>query len=216
MSQSGLTLRSPPDPAPEYASSNQVRAAIKLLNDRELKKLQLIAEFNTRHFGIPNGHMEPGDLLNEAIRRTLGLEKKWRKGVSIMHHLSRAMENIAGHEVPKLARRLDAAGSQPDIVENDGGDDPLDSLQKPNGPDGTVFAQVDGRERLHDIENMFRDDEVALRVLKCRAAGQEGKEIQDYLKLTNKQYEATSKRILRKIQQYYEPKSQASHPGRGA
>ena len=219
MSQSSLTSRSlvePPSAAPEYASSDEVLTAITLLNSAELKKLRLVAWLHCRHFGIPSGHMEPEDLLHEAIRRTLSLDKKWRKGVGIIHHLGRAMENIAGHEVPRMTRRVDVPGSQANNPESDGNDDPLDSLQSPSNPDGTVFAQVEAREKLRALDQIFNDDKAALRVLICRAAGQEGREIQNSLKLTDNEYEAISRRILRKTKQYYEPKSQAIHPGRGA
>src|SRR5271165_5765964 len=140
MSQSSLTSRSlvePPSAAPEYASSDEVLTAIRLLNSAELKKLQLVAALHCRHFGIPSGHMEPDELLNEAIRRTLSLNKKWRKGVDIIHHLNRAMENIAGHEVPKMARKVDVADSQANDPDKAGDDDPLDGLQKPSNADGT-------------------------------------------------------------------------------
>ena len=160
--------------------------------------------------------MEPGELLNEAFRRTLTLKKKWRKGVGILHHLNRAMENIAGHEVPKMARRVDVAGAQANDSDQDSYEDPLDRLQRPRNADGTVFAKVEACERLRLLEEIFNNDEPAMSVLTCRAAGQEGKEIQETLNLTEKDYDTISKRILRKMKSYYEPKSQAIYPGRGA
>jgi hypothetical protein len=160
--------------------------------------------------------MEPGELLNEAFRRTLDLTKRWRNGVGIAYHLNRAMENIAGHEVPKLARRFEVVQSESPDGDYYGNEDPLDDLQKPRSADETVVAKVGARDELRLLQDIFRDDLAALRVLEKRAARQEGKEIQASLNLSKQEYETINKRILRKIKSYYEPKSQAVHPGRGA
>lgn len=219
MNSKSLTVLPPvalSDGLSQYATSDEARVALMQLTGPELKKLGLVAELHCRHFGIPPSHREPGDLLNEAFRRTLDLTKKWRKGVRIMHHLNRAMENIAGHEVPKLARRFEVAESHSDDGDHYGNQDPLDDLQKPRNADETVFVKVRARDEIRLLEEIFRDDLPALRVLKQRAARQEGKAIQTALNLSKQEYDTINKRILRKIKFYYEPKSQAVHPGRGA
>lgn len=200
----------------QYATSDEARVALMQLTGPDLKKLGLVAELHCRHFGIPPSHMEPGDLLNEAFRRTRDLTKKWRKGVGIMYHLNRAMENIAGHEVSKLARRFDVVQAESADGDYYGNEDPLDDLQKPRSADETVFAKVGARDEIRLLEEIFRDDLPALRVLKLRAARQEGKAIQVSLNLSKQEYETINKRILRKIKSYYEPRSQAVHLGRGA
>jgi hypothetical protein len=216
---SNLTV--PPSVAPsdglsKYATSDEARVALMQLTGSELKKLGVVAELHRRYFGIPPSHMQPDDLLNEAFRRTLDLTKKWRNGVRIMYHLNRAMENIAGHEVSKLSRRFDVAEAQSHAGDHYGNQDPLDDLQKPKNADETVFAKVGARDEIRLLEEIFRDDLPALRVLKQRAARQEGKAIQTTLNLSKQEYDTINKRILRKIKTYYEPKSQAVHPGRGA
>ena len=113
--------------------------------------------------------MEPEDLLNEALRRTLDLTKKWRKGVGILHHLNRAMENIAGHEVSKLARRFDVGDSKSDEAGHYGNDDPLDDLQQPRNANETVFSRMAARDEIRLLKEIFHDDLPALHVLKCRA-----------------------------------------------
>ena len=51
---------------------------------------------------------------------------------------------------------------------------------------------------------LFGDDAQALTVLKCRAEGQEKKEIRARMNLSNTDYATISKRILRKITPYYD------------
>jgi hypothetical protein len=219
MSSKSLTVPPPAAPSdglPQYATSDEARVALMQLAGSELKKLAVVAQLHCRYFGIPPSHMEPDDLLNEAFRRTLDLTKKWRKGVRIMHHLNRAMENVAGHEVPKLARRFDVAEARSGDGDQYGNQDPLDDLQKPRNADETVFAEVGARDEIRLLEEIFRDDLPALRVLKQRAARQEGRAIQTALNLSKQEYDTINKRILRKIKLYYEPKSQAVPPGRGA
>jgi hypothetical protein len=206
----------PSDGLSKYATSDEVRVALMQLTGSELKKLGVVAELHCRYFGIPPSHIEPDDLLNEAFRRTLDLTKKWRNGVRIMYHLNRAMENIAGHEVSKLARRFDVAKTQSHDGDHYGNQDPLDDLQKPRNAEGTVFAKVGARDEIRLLEEIFRDDLPAMRVLKQRAARQEGRAIQTALNLSKQEYDTINKRILRKIKLYYEPKSQAVPPGRGA
>ena len=217
MSSPSLTVL-PPAPSPdgkrEYATADEARAALTLLTGPELKKLQLVAELHCRKFGIPSKHMEPRELLNEAFLKTLNLDKKWRKGITILHHLNRAMQNIAGHEVPKKARTMDVGSTDAGEEEQDA-DEALDSLRPPETVN-TVVAAVEARDELRLLEEIFNDDKPALHVLTCRASGQEGKEIQDTLNLTKKDYDAISTRILRKTKSYYEPKSQAVRPGQGA
>jgi hypothetical protein len=218
MSSKSLTVLPPvarSDGPPQYATSDEARVALMQLTGPDLKKLGVVAELHCRYFGIPSGHMEPSELLNEAFRRTLDLTKKWRKGVGIMYHLNRAMENIAGHELPKLARRFEVVQESAD-GDHYGNQDPLDDLQKPRSAGETVFAKVGARDEIRLLEDIFHDDLPALRVLKQRAARQEGKAIQATLNLTKQEYETINRRILRKIKSYYEPKSQAVHPGRGA
>ena len=125
------------------------------------------------------------------------------------------MQNIAGHEVPKKARTVDVAGGDAAEGEEQDADEALDSLRPPETV-SSVVAAVEARDELRLLEEIFNDDKPAMRVLTCRASGQEGKEIQETLNLTKKDYDAISTRILRKTKSYYEPRSQAVRPGQGA
>lgn len=206
----------PPTVLPEYASPDEARKALAGLSKVDLKRLQFIARLHCQQYGLPPSHMEPDELLNEAIQRTLEGRKQWRVGVKFAYHLDRAMENIAGHEVPKLLRKFDVGELTSNDGEEDEDGDPLDRLRRPKSTDGMVTAAVEAREDLRFLEQLFLGDSPAFDVLKCRAAGQEGKEIQLSLGLSKIEHDTINKRILRKITNYYEPRSKAVHQGRGA
>ena len=206
----------PPTVLPEYASLDEARNALAGLSKLDIKRLQFVARLHGQQYGLPPSHMEPDELLNEAIQRTLDGRKQWRVGVKFAYHLDRAMENIAGHEVPKLLRKFDVGELTSNESEDDEDGDPLDRLRRPKSTDGLVAATVEAREDLRHLEQLFHDDAAALDVLKCRAAGQEGKEIQLSLGLSKIEHDTINKRILRKTTNYYEPKSKAVPQGRGA
>ena len=191
---------------PSYASPEEARDAILELRPVDLKKLQLIADLHCKAFGIPRSHMEPCELFHEAIQRTLDGRKQWRRGVSLSFHLNRAMENIAGHEVPKLNRRVEPGTGEDD--EGDGEtDDPLDRLRDLRNYNRDMDALALAREEVEAIYLLFSEDAEACSVLKCRAEGQEKKEIKARLNLSDTTYATISKRILRKITSYYEQRS---------
>lgn len=80
------------------ATAEETAAVISSLQKVDWAKLQLIARsfFKIRQLG--HTWAEPEDLLQEAIIKTLGGERKWRKErVSIIRHLERTMESISGH-----------------------------------------------------------------------------------------------------------------------
>src|SRR5579871_5279143 len=81
----------------QYATGEEVEAAIKSLTDTDHTKLMLIAESFCRRRKFSSSVLEPKELLGEAVLKTLQLRKKWNKQISMVKHLDRAMENISGH-----------------------------------------------------------------------------------------------------------------------
>ncbi len=196
------TPPTPPQEPPSYASVAEVRGALRALGGVDFKKLYLVARIHCRACGIPASHLEPRELLHEAVVRTLDGRKQWRHGVSLSHHLNRAMENIAGHEVPKLRRRVEAGAGRPD--EEGEIDDPLDRLRDLRNYERDRDARDAAHEQAEMAFLLFDGDAEALAVLKCRAEGQEKREIQARMNLSDTDYATISKRILRKITPYYD------------
>ncbi len=192
--------------SPTYASLSEARSAIHALSGVELKKLEAIALVCCRAFRIPPGRMEPRELFHEAVERTLDGRKQWRRGVGILLHLGRAMENIAGHEVPKMQRRVEA-GQVSDDENGESVDDPLDKLRDLRNHNRDMDLRAAAKEDVKAIYALFDDDPEAFAVFKHRADGHEKKDIQSLLKLSDTVYATLSKRILRKITSYHESRS---------
>src|ERR1035441_2428525 len=89
-----------------YASQEEAERGINALTDADFVKLMLIAHSFCRHYGISSSVMEPEELLSEAMMKTLQWHKKWKKSLSMVKHLDRAMQNIIGHVVAQRCRRL--------------------------------------------------------------------------------------------------------------
>ncbi len=199
----------PPTPAlapPSYASVEEVRAALHALGSLDLKKLYVIAQVYCRAYGVPVCHMEPRDLLHEAMACTLDGRKQWRHGVSLPYHLERAMENIVWRVRAKLRRRVEAGLGHPENEEET--DDPLDRLRDLRSYQRDANAKAAVQEHAEDaLEGalaLFDDDTEAQAVLRCRASGQKKEEIQRWLNLSDTTYATISKRLLRKITPFYE------------
>src|SRR5258706_4994619 len=85
------------DEAGHYASAEEVEVAVLGLTNDDHAKLLLIARSFCKNSRLYTSVMEPEELLAEAFAKTLQVEKKWNKRISIVRHLDRAMENISGH-----------------------------------------------------------------------------------------------------------------------
>ena len=153
--------------APIYAGVEEVRTALRALTLLDFKRLYVIAEIHCRAYGLPPGHLEARDLPHEAVVRTFEGRKQWRHGVSLLHHLDRAMENIAGHEIPKLRRRVEASASRTEDEEE--GDDPLDRLRDLRNYERAADAKAKAHEAAQGAWQLFEDDSEALAVLAARA-----------------------------------------------
>lgn len=181
--------------ADEYASTEEVVAALQALTDEEHQKLKLIARYwlKRRRRLVVQG-VEATDLLADAVTRTLEGERRWKSPkVGLVRHLDWVMRSASGHENKKgdgvvsteLFEALTDATEQSQLQ-----------------PSSGLEAQVAARAEIERIERLFAGDPVALRVLRCRAEGKAASEIRGELKLSEKEYETVAKRILRKFVKY--------------
>jgi hypothetical protein len=187
LSRPGVATANPGD---RYASQEEVDKAIEALKDPDFVKLMIIARFFCRRRGLTPKEMEPEELLSEAIMKTLQMEKKWRRGVSIIKHLDRAMENISGHLVEERTRILSFPDGEP-------------SEHKPKDDEVTERSAQDELISIEEsqalLRQVFGDDEQAARVFWLRAEGFQAGQIMAKLDLDDQRYEAIARRIRRKV-----------------
>jgi hypothetical protein len=187
----------PQDRPERYASIAEVRQAINSLSDMDHVKLMMVAQYFCNQRRLRRERLEPQELLNEAIKRTLNGERKWRKGaVGIVRHLDRTMESISGHAISDVVAEFDLKRA----VFNEEFD------TRKNVPRSLGKPQAEIRmlalEQLQEIKALFDDEPIALSVLHARAEGKNESEIMTQLGIDKRQYEAVRKKIERKMASY--------------
>lgn len=173
-------------PGPEIASNSALREALTKLTDAELLRLKRIAQLRASGLEI-----EWGDLLNEAIARSLSGTRAWPVDVPFMAFLVQTMRSIANEYWRQMNESVVALSA--DLT----ADSDLDAFV---GVDSkSPERQVVAERTLRDIEDLFRNDSDALGVLRGMALGMTAEEIRHSSGLDQRQYETVQKRIRRGI-----------------
>ena len=176
----------------QYASIAEVEAGLRALTDTDYTKLMLIAASYCRQRLLTSSVVEPSDLLNQAVLKTLKCEegKRWSKAVTMMKHLDRAMENISGHLVRDRKRIISFPNGLTPVV-GDSGDVGFDQ-----------DVQTDAVKVSFLLNSVFGADALATEVFVYRNEGFSPEDIQKKLTLSPQEYETINRRILRKISQF--------------
>lgn len=187
----------PQDRPERYASTAEVREAINSLSDMDYVKLMMIAQYFCIQRRLRPERLEPQELLHEAIRRTLTVERRWRRGaVGIVRHLDRTMESVSGHAIHEVVAESDFKQT----VFNEEFDTRKNLPRSLGRPQAEI--RVLALEQLREIEALFEDESIAVSVLHARAEGKSESEIMTQLGIDKRQYEAVRKKIERKVASY--------------
>lgn len=180
------TLSPGEDGSDNFADAPRVELEIRSLSEGDWTKLGTIASYLFKVRALKNTWAEPGDLLQEAVTRTLQGERRWRlKKVSFIYHLARTMESISGHLAENRERDLRQAFRIPA------------PLHSPNPEKAT-----ESKERLNILREWSAEIPHGWDVLLLKAEGKSASEIQCQLSISSAQYEATRKRIERLLIRY--------------
>jgi hypothetical protein len=181
----------------EYASTEESRAAIAALSDDDYIKLMVIAAFFCRDRYLRRDQLEPEDLLDEAISRTLEGDRRWRKSrVSIVRHLDRCMESISGHAVAQEKAKTEMS----EAIFADEFDEKTQSPRSKQRADAEMRVLAIGQ--LEQIRSLFNESPIAFQVLQLKAEGHTESEITLKLGIGKKGYEAARKKIERTMAAY--------------
>jgi len=192
VSQAVGVARGIPKEGRQYATREEVERGLSELTDADYVKLMMIAKSFCRRRFLSNREMEAQELLSEAILKTLQLDdgKRWNKEISLIRHLDRAMENISGHLVGKLAKIVPF---------------PENAHPSDHGNDD-MAVQVSAEEALVTeeatqslLKSVFGEDEVAADFFVKRYEGYSPVEIQEKLHLSGPEYETIARRVRRKV-----------------
>jgi DNA-directed RNA polymerase specialized sigma24 family protein len=180
----------PAGEAKQHASTEEVENALHALTLEEHAKLMIIAKSFCRSRHLSISVMEPKELLSEAVAKTLRMDRKWNKRVSLVKHLDRAMESISGHLVTERSKI-------------DYFPEGLEPSNEQRGPVPTAEGVDEALMRKEEVEalleQVFGDDTEAAQIFERRLDGFQAAEIQSKLKFSQTKYDAVAKRIRRKI-----------------
>lgn len=183
MSKPQLTSE-PPDPG--ETTLEQARREIEGFCDADYAKLMLVAQ-GLRRSRLRGSTVEPQDLLQEAVAKTLQGVRGWSKDVSMLKHLAEVMRSDSSHEAERRSkwptRYFEAVPGDSEEAE----------------PAARPDTGVDDSDEFELVLRLFNKDNVALRLLRSKAHGYTASEIQRELGIGSVQYESTLKRIRRTI-----------------
>lgn len=167
------------------ATPQEAQDAIEGLQDADYTKLMLIAMSFTKA-RLRGSVVEPEDLVQDAIAKTLDGRRKWNRNVSIIKHLDRVMESDSGHEAEKrVARDLRLL--------------PEDDAAEPAAKQPRPEARLTALDELEGLLALFADDQPVLDLLRLKGDGLSASEIQRELGMGKTQYDTVTKRIRRRL-----------------
>ena len=175
----------------ELATAEESAAALRRLSDTDLLRLEQLARL--RAIGLHAVDWQ--DLLNEAIVRTLGGSRRCPRDVPLVVFLHQTMRSIASDHWRRLEKPVVIAASEL-------GTDPATgdlAMDNAADPGSSPECQAAAAETLARIEEVFRHDGNALKVMAGMAIGMSPQEIQQETGMNKTQYASTQRRIRRRL-----------------
>jgi CheY-like chemotaxis protein len=195
-----------------WATREDIDQAFAALSPAQWLKLQKFAKWRVPV--LPrSASCNWNDLLNEAVLSTLtgaqgnGNGRRWNKRVDFLMHLTGAMRGISSQRKDKAVGReileceainCDAAGQELSPLDNLGpGDSRNERLRfaVTEGFQPAAERQLIAKEEVERMFRMFKEDKEATFVLEGGSEGMKKNEIMQKYELTEKQYDAATKRI---------------------
>lgn len=188
-------------PDDQAASDAEVEAAITTLTTVQLIDLKRYAVRKIVGLGRKALGRDWQDLLNTALERTVGRDRRWNKAqVDFRGHLRGVMRSIASHwreEFEDCEPRLES-----ELVRLDASGKPRSPIDRVPDRSSEPGADLVAQELLQKFEELLTDDEIGLQILWGLRDEMSPTEIRDLLALDTKGYETAVKRVRRRIDAY--------------
>ena len=182
-------------PQHEVLTTAELRLMLEAFNPTDLNRLQKEATFLALGTG-----MEPEDLLQEAVMRSLEENggRTCPRDVKPMTFLCNVMKSIASHAREKWKREIPSNSS-----EDEEGDPIVKALDPAPSPEEVVIRHLDGEKALARIEAIFDEDLDAQAIVIGIMEDWTPREIREMESMSEKEYAAARKRVLRKLLREY-------------
>jgi DNA-directed RNA polymerase specialized sigma24 family protein len=167
----------------------EFEAAFCALSPADLNRLPKIAATYCRR-----ARLEPKDLLQEALARTLDGSRNCPRDVDVVRFLDGAMHSIASDKIKALGRRPELHAAP--LLTDDGSlaIDPPDP--RPNPEEQLADAQEFAAKK-QAVLNIFADDPIAQIVVEGIMEGTDGEELRGLTELDNTAF-ASKRRLIRR------------------
>jgi DNA-directed RNA polymerase specialized sigma24 family protein len=178
-------------PNAEHLTYEEVLTAIDALSDLDRAKLDRLER---RHLGGTD--FAEGDLLHEAICSALFGEKKCPRKTPFVAFLLQSMRNIAGRRRKQLRRQVSIAGS----ATQDEGDDEFDLKDDAPGAEEEIICAEDEKRAAEvwaALQSMYKPDEQIQLVVLGWEEGMRGKDLREFVGVTQAELDYVIKRIRR-------------------
>lgn len=182
-------------PQRDLLTAAELRSALEALRPIDLIRLRKKATALA-----PGTGMEPDDLLQEAVGRSLEEHggRNCPRGVSPVIFLSNVIRSIASHAREEWAREMPVGATE------DHENDPIvDAPDPAPSPEQAVIGRLDHGKTLSRIEAMFEDDPQAQAVVIGNMEGWSPDEIREMEPMSDKEYAAARKRVRRALLREY-------------
>jgi hypothetical protein len=171
-----------------FASSTLVLARLHALRPEDIDRLRAIAQWASRGMGDLSE-----DILQEAIKRSLTLERKWYEGEDFLSFLTSAICSLAYNcRQDRYYQRCDNETLGNGQVASSGNNYLSLRVQHTDISD-LIFVE---------ILQGFAEDTIAQQILCCRQFGFSAAETKQVLGLDEQAYAAACKRISRRKNRY--------------
>jgi len=193
-----LKKGTPTEPQGKVATPTEVDAAVRALTPADFHRLKSFAYFRGRRLGPARFGLDPEDLIQQALVKTLDGRRSWNKaGVDFVGHLMGAISSDVSHHGEQVEANP-AIRTEADLLRNteDEKSSPLDLL--PHQATNAERAEM-AKEEVERIRNLFRDDTLVTLLIDGFAEGLKGSQIQEALGISRAEYEAAMKRLRRGV-----------------
>ena len=178
-------------PHREVLTNAELRLALQGLCPTDLTRLLKKATFLA-----PGTGMEPNDLVQEAVKRSLEESggRRCPRDVAPMTFLGNVMRSIASHARKEWKRETPSNAGEGDA------DDPIGNMPDPAlSLDEAVTKRIDCAKMLARIEAMFNEDRKAQAIVIGMVQGWSPQEIREAESMNEAEYAAAQKRMRRKL-----------------
>jgi len=196
----------PPDgPEGEQAATrDETISAWKALSAEDKVKLEVYATLQAKIRRKYAPGISGKDLLHEAWLRVFEGKRKWRmRQVGFLPFMFGVIGGIGSDLTRTNSGKLSAASLSESALRNEDDPEQESPLDRYASNSDTPEAIAIAKEQFAGFHSDFEDDESTWYVLECMAENLSGLEIQQRLKMSDKDFDAARKKIARRVHKYF-------------